>query len=136
MNANPSEIRARARLLVAADKWRDLTRMLEEDVPILIAEIERLRRELAQTKHGQLRPHSSNPAGPQAPDRARGDRQLVTLKEFAHEIGVTVACARSWRLKRKIKVVKLGRLVRVPVTEVQRLVDEGTVPIRPARSQP
>ena len=34
MDGNLEEIRARARLLLAADKWRDLTQLLKKDVRI------------------------------------------------------------------------------------------------------
>jgi excisionase family DNA binding protein len=58
---------------------------------------------------------------------------LLSVQEFADALNITVACARRWILERKITTVKLGRLIRVPVTEVERLVDSGLRPARPAR---
>jgi excisionase family DNA binding protein len=58
---------------------------------------------------------------------------LLSVQEFAVALNITVACARRWILERKITTVKLGRLIRVPALEVERLVDSGLRPARPAR---
>ena len=51
MGAHVDEIRARARLLLAADKWRDLTQLLEQDVPVGVdAAGEQRRRHLARLR--------------------------------------------------------------------------------------
>ncbi len=42
MNSSLDRVRARARLLLAADNWRELSQLLERDVPALIAEVEQL----------------------------------------------------------------------------------------------
>jgi excisionase family DNA binding protein len=55
---------------------------------------------------------------------------LLTVPEFASALGVTQACIRRWILERRIVCVKLGRLVRVPSSEVQRLIEEGRRPRR------
>jgi excisionase family DNA binding protein len=54
---------------------------------------------------------------------------LLSVQAFAEALGITVACARRWILIRKISHIKLGRLVRIPGSEVERLVREG---LRPA----
>lgn len=59
---------------------------------------------------------------------------LLSVKEFAAALNITVACARRWVLERKITVVKLGRLIRVPASEVTRLVEAGCRPAKPGRS--
>jgi excisionase family DNA binding protein len=56
---------------------------------------------------------------------------LLSVPQFAATLGVTPACIRRWILERKITTVKLGRLVRVPISEVERLITAG---VRPARS--
>jgi excisionase family DNA binding protein len=56
---------------------------------------------------------------------------LLSVQEFADALNITVACARRWVLERKITTVKLGRLIRIPASEVERLVNSG---LRPARS--
>jgi excisionase family DNA binding protein len=56
--------------------------------------------------------------------------RLLTVQEFAEALGVTVSCARRWVLERKIATTKLGRLIRIPASECERLINEG---LRPAR---
>jgi excisionase family DNA binding protein len=136
MNSNLDKVRARARLLLAADKWRELLQFLEPDIPTLIAEVEQLQRELAEARSYEGRLRLSPPEAPQPPARGQIESQLLTSKQFAHAIGVSKACVRRWTTERKIKVVRLGRLVRIPRTEVQRLMDEGATLVRRSRSQP
>ena len=134
MNSNLDKVRARARLLLAADRWRELLQFLERDVPTLIAEVEQLQRELAEARSHEGRSRFPAREAPQSPARGQIESQLLTSKQFALALGITEACVRRWRLERKIKVVKLGRLVRVHRTEIQRLMDEGSIPVRPTRS--
>jgi len=132
MDSNLEKVRAKARLLLAADDLRELLQFLERDVPTLIAEVEQLQRELAEMKGQQKRYH---PPTVEAPQRSAGipdARQLLTSREFASAVGIKESTVRSWTMKRKIKVVKLGRLVRIPRTEVVRLMDEGAIPARPS----
>ncbi len=56
---------------------------------------------------------------------------LLTAREFADKLNVTVACIRRWILERRVVSVRLGRLVRIPSTEVDRLVSAGLRPARP-----
>jgi excisionase family DNA binding protein len=58
---------------------------------------------------------------------------LLSVPEFASALHITVACARRWILERKITTVKLGRLIRIPMGEVNRLIEAGTRPARPPR---
>jgi excisionase family DNA binding protein len=57
--------------------------------------------------------------------------KLLTVSEFAEALGVTVACIRRWLLERKIASIRVGRLVRLPESELQRIVQEGFRPARP-----
>jgi excisionase family DNA binding protein len=57
-------------------------------------------------------------------------RGLLTVQEFADALGVTTSCVRRWLLEGKVAKVKLGKLVRVPAEECERLISEG---LRPAR---
>jgi excisionase family DNA binding protein len=136
MNANLDVVKAKARLVLAADRWRELIHVLEKDVPMLIAEVERLHQELTEARRseGQQRFPTSVVRTPPARDRI--ESQLLSSKQFAEAIGVTVACVRRWTLMRKINVVKVGRLVRIPRTEVKRLIDEGTIPRRLSGNRP
>ncbi len=58
---------------------------------------------------------------------------LLSVPEFATALNISVACARRWILERKITVTKIGRLIRIPGSEVERLVTSGLRPARPAR---
>jgi excisionase family DNA binding protein len=136
MSVQVDEIRARARLLLAADKWRELTQLLEQDVPLLIAEVERLRQELAEAKRADpqaIMPNNMVIQLPPSPT-ARNERKLLTSQQFSDEIGLKVATVRSWILKRRINVVRVGRAVRIPRTEVERLMKEGFTPAGPDRT--
>jgi excisionase family DNA binding protein len=54
-------------------------------------------------------------------------RQL-TVKQAAAELNVSAHTIRSWIAVRRLGVVRLGRSVRVPVAEIERLIENGTVP--------
>lgn len=56
---------------------------------------------------------------------------LMNVQEFAQALGVTTACVRRWILERRIASVKVGRLVKLPLSEVSRIIEAG---LRPARS--
>lgn len=56
---------------------------------------------------------------------------LKTVVQVARELGLAAVTVRSWLAQRRISYVKLGRSVRIPDSEVQRLIEEGTVPERP-----
>jgi excisionase family DNA binding protein len=58
-------------------------------------------------------------------------REWLTVTEFAEELGITVAAVRRWLLERRISSTRIGRLVRIPASEINRLVEAG---LRPARS--
>lgn len=58
--------------------------------------------------------------------------KLFSLKEFASLMGLTVSCLRRWIHDRKLSMVRLGRLVKIPETERDRLIQEG---LRPALNQ-
>jgi excisionase family DNA binding protein len=51
---------------------------------------------------------------------------LLTIQEFATALRVKPSCVRRWVGERKITIVHVGRLVRIPCTEVSRIVSEGT----------
>jgi excisionase family DNA binding protein len=57
---------------------------------------------------------------------------LLTIPQFATALSVTVACVRRWMIEKRVSVVKLGRLVRIPASEVDRLIADG---FRPAENR-
>jgi excisionase family DNA binding protein len=56
--------------------------------------------------------------------------KLLSVPQFANCLGVTVSCVRRMVLERRIFVTKIGRFVRIPTSEVDRLVSEGARPAR------
>ncbi len=52
--------------------------------------------------------------------------RLLNVSQFAELLGVSSACVRRWVLERKVTVVKVGRLVRIPSAEFDRIVSNGT----------
>jgi excisionase family DNA binding protein len=63
----------------------------------------------------------------------KNDKSLLRVNEFAALLDVTPACVRRWLLERKIASTRIGRLVRIPASEIERLVESGLRPARPAR---
>ena len=62
----------------------------------------------------------------------REESRLFSVPQFAATLGVTTACIRRWLLERKIACVKVGRLVRIPASQLDRIMEEG---FRPAKAQ-
>jgi excisionase family DNA binding protein len=52
--------------------------------------------------------------------------ELLTIPEVAATLRIRPSAVRRWIHERKITIVHVGRLVRVPSAEVDRLVREGT----------
>jgi excisionase family DNA binding protein len=52
--------------------------------------------------------------------------KLLNIAQFAELLGVTQSCVRRWVLERRINVIKVGRLIRIPAAEFDRIVAEGT----------
>jgi excisionase family DNA binding protein len=60
---------------------------------------------------------------------------LLTVAEFAAALRVKPSCIRRWAREAKVTVVHVGRLVRIPVSEVTRIVSAGTSPATSSRSK-
>jgi excisionase family DNA binding protein len=56
-------------------------------------------------------------------------QKLMSASDFATTLGVTLSCVRRWIREKRISAVKLGRLVRIPIAEVERILNAG---VRPA----
>ena len=54
------------------------------------------------------------------------ESELLTVPEFASALKVKPSCVRRWIGEKKIEIVHVGRLVRVPRSEATRIVREGT----------
>jgi excisionase family DNA binding protein len=57
--------------------------------------------------------------------------ELLRIEQFAALLNIKESTARAWLLRRRIAKVRIGqRAIRIPATEVARLIDEGTIPAR------
>jgi excisionase family DNA binding protein len=59
--------------------------------------------------------------------------KLYTLAQAAQLLGLQPVTLRAWAARRKIAVHRLGRAIRVPASEVARLLQQSFVPARPER---
>jgi excisionase family DNA binding protein len=56
-----------------------------------------------------------------------------TVRQFAEELNLSQPTVRAWLAGRKISYVRLGRSIRIPAWEIDRLLSEGMVPSLEAR---
>ena len=54
--------------------------------------------------------------------------QQLTVKQSAETLNLSVHTIRAWIASRRLGHVRLGRSVRVPMSEIERIVQRGTVP--------
>ena len=59
--------------------------------------------------------------------------QLMTVRQASRLLEISPHTLRAWIAARKVEVVRLGRAVRVPLADVERLIAEGRVPRRAVR---
>jgi excisionase family DNA binding protein len=55
---------------------------------------------------------------------------LLTVPEFGTALKVKSSCVRRWILEGKVTVVKVGRLIRIPAGEVERIIAQGSRPAK------
>jgi excisionase family DNA binding protein len=54
--------------------------------------------------------------------------KFLTVAQAAEALNLSPFTIRAWIARRQIGVVRLGRSVRIPVSEIERLTTQGTVP--------
>jgi len=81
-----------------------------------------------QPHHAGAQPQARKPEAHDSRDEIGSLASLLTVDEFASQLRVTRACVRKWILERRIAIVKVGRLVRLPATELRRVIEEGARP--------
>ena len=59
--------------------------------------------------------------------------QLKTVRQASRLLEISPHTLRAWIAARKVGVVRRGRAVRVPLAEIERLIDDGQIPARPLR---
>jgi excisionase family DNA binding protein len=52
----------------------------------------------------------------------------MTVKEVAARLGISAYTVRTWLGQRRLGFIRLGRAIRVPPSEVKRVLHEGLVP--------
>ena len=52
----------------------------------------------------------------------------LTVEQAAAALNVSKFTIRAWVARRKVGYVRLGRAIRIPVAEIERLLDSGRVP--------
>lgn len=54
--------------------------------------------------------------------------KLLKVPEAAEMLALSQKTVWQWIGERRIGVIRLGRAVRIPLSEVERLMEEGTTP--------
>lgn len=66
-------------------------------------------------------------------DKRMTEQQLLTAAQVADRLSMKESTIRAWLLRRRLSYVHVGkRAVRIPVSEVERIIDEGIVSARDA----
>jgi excisionase family DNA binding protein len=63
------------------------------------------------------------------------DTKLLTLEQAAEQLGLKPVTVRMWASARKIARVKIGRAVRIPASEIAKIIERGLIPALPERSR-
>jgi excisionase family DNA binding protein len=58
---------------------------------------------------------------------------LVSLEEAARRLGMKPVTLRMWASRRKIARCKIGRSVRIPESEIERVIESSMIPALPER---
>ena len=58
----------------------------------------------------------------------------LTVREAARALSLSPATVRAWIAARRLGYIRLGRAIRVPTDEVQRVLAAGAVPARDTRA--
>jgi excisionase family DNA binding protein len=59
----------------------------------------------------------------------------MTVNDFAERLRIKPVTVRAWAARRIIASVKLGRCLRIPVSEATRLIELGFTPAAPDRER-
>jgi excisionase family DNA binding protein len=64
-----------------------------------------------------------------------GAGRLLTVRRTAELLALKESTVRRWILFRRIAVVRVGtRAIRIPASEIERLIEAGFVPARPRKT--
>ena len=57
-------------------------------------------------------------------------KRPLSVREVAGALGLSESTIRSWLAQRRLGFVRLGRAIRIPVEEVDRVLAQGAVPAK------
>jgi excisionase family DNA binding protein len=57
--------------------------------------------------------------------------KMLTIQQAAEILSLRPVTLRAWAARRKIAIYRLGRAIRVPRTEIERLLQQSLVPALP-----
>jgi len=60
-------------------------------------------------------------------------QNLLTLEQAAARLGMKVVTLRMWASRRKIARCKINRSVRIPESEIARIIEQSLIPALPER---
>jgi excisionase family DNA binding protein len=63
------------------------------------------------------------------------ESKLLTLEQAAEQLGMKPVTLRMWASARKIARVKIGRAVRIPESEIAKIIEQGLIPALPERTR-
>ena len=61
------------------------------------------------------------------------DGDLLRIPEAAQRLGLKPSTLRAWLLRQRIGCCRIGRAVRIPPSEIERVIKESYVPARDCR---
>lgn len=68
-------------------------------------------------------------------DKTATEQELLTAAEVAARLAMKESTIRAWLLARRLAQVRVGRrAIRIPASEIKRIIAEGTVPVRRSQS--
>jgi len=56
--------------------------------------------------------------------------KLLTIKQAAAALSLSQKTLWAWRSQRRIGIVHIGRSVRIAQTEIDRIIEEGSIPAK------
>jgi len=60
--------------------------------------------------------------------------RMLTVREASQRLGLREATIRSWIAQRRLAHLKLGRAVRLPEAEIERIIERSLIPARSDRN--
>lgn len=76
----------------------------------------------------RLKAPSPRPSGSSRQTLHEPTERPRTVCEAAAELGLSVHTIRAWAAARRIAHIRLGRAIRIPASEIRRVIEQNTVP--------